>query len=149
MMRILVSSSSPPDKGSGIVAAAKELSEALVGMGIDVHFLSPAPADRSWIEEHGVVHLESDQTQEPAEACRKLLDHVTKTGFDGAINNDNPHLQSIAPLLPCPIVSIVHMDRSTVAALAKHSSEWVDHVVALSPDMQNKLVRKFGLPAVK
>lgn len=148
-MRVLVSSSSPPDKGSGVVAAAKELSEALVGLGVEVHFLSPVPDDRRWLEEQGIVHLESDQTQEPLEACRRLLAYVEEVGFDGAINNDNPHLQSIAPALPCPIVSIVHMDRSTMAALARHSAEWVDHVVMLSPDMQRKLVARFGLPAVK
>jgi glycosyltransferase involved in cell wall biosynthesis len=148
-MRVLVSSSSPPDKGSGVVAAAKELSEALVALGVEVHFLSPAPEDRSWLEQQGLVHLESDQTQEPLEACRRLLAYVHEVGFDGAINNDNPHLQSIAPALPCPIVSIVHMDRSTMAALARHSAEWVDHVVMLSPDMQQKLVARFGLPTVK
>ena len=148
-MKILVASSSPPDRGQGITAYARSLCEALAGMGVEVHFLSPEPRDRSWLERFGVAHFAADQHGDAVASCRELLDYVSHHAIDGAINNDNPFLQSVAPLLPCPLVSVGHMPRRSVAALACYQHEWVDHVVTISADMQRAYVSRYGVPPTK
>jgi len=78
-----------------------------------------------------------------------LLEYIALHGIDGAINNDNPYLQSIAPALPCPLIAVGHMPRRSVAALACYQHEWVDHVVTISSDMQSTYVRDHGVPPTK
>lgn len=78
-------------------------------------------------------------------AFRSLKD----AGIDAAINNDNPVLQSLAPALPCPMLSVGHSEFGTQATLAYHAHEWVDHVVAISYDLQKIFVTRYGVPAFK
>ena len=68
-MRLLIASSSPPDRGSGINAAVNELCGALLQLGCELHYLSPAPTDRSWLDERGIAHLALDQHTSPATAA--------------------------------------------------------------------------------
>jgi glycosyltransferase involved in cell wall biosynthesis len=148
-LKVLVASSSPPDRGQGITAYAKSLCEALVAKGVEVHFLSPEPRDRSWLEEFGIANFGADQDDDPVNACRALLQYIRDQGIDAAINNDNPYLQSIAPALPCRLLSVGHMPRRSVAALACHQHAWTDHVVTISSEMQSVYVRKYGVPPTK
>ncbi len=148
-MKILVASSSPPDRGQGITAYARSLCESLVGMGVEVHFYSPEPRDRSWLERFEIAHIAADQHGDAVASCRALLDYIAHHAIDGAINNDNPFLQSVAPLLPCPLLSVGHMPRRSVAALACYQHEWVDHVVTISADMQSAYVGRYGVPPTK
>lgn len=148
-MRLLIGSSSPPDKGSGIGHYSKELTEELLRLGIEIHYLSPTPKDDSWIRRHSIRHLPSNQSDDPIEKARNVLHYINAHKFDGAINNDNSVLQSIAPGLPCPLVVVGHLDRTSVASLACFRSEWSDYVVTISYDMQRKYVQKYGVPITK
>jgi glycosyltransferase involved in cell wall biosynthesis len=148
-LKVLVASSSPPDRGQGITAYARSLCEALAQRGVELHFLSPEPRDRSWLERFGIACFGADQRDDPIDACRRLLRYIEDQGIDGVINNDNPYLQSIAPLLPCPMIAVGHMPGRSVAALACYQHEWVDHVVTISSDMQSAYVRKHGVPPTK
>ncbi len=147
--KILIASSSPPDRGAGINAYAVELSESLVSLGVEVHYLSPAPQDRSWLSHFGISHLAADQYSEPVAATREIIRYVAEHGIQGAVNNDNPFLQCAAPGLGCPLVVVGHMDRRSIGALACFQHEWVDHVVAISSDMQRAFVGRYGVPVTK
>lgn len=147
--RVIVASSSPPDRGSGIGAYARELSESLVELGVDVHFLSPPSADTSWLERFGITHVASGQHDDPREAPRAIRDYVVANDIQGAINNDHPYLQAAARALPCPVLAVGHMDRRSVAALACFGHEWIDHIVTISSDMQRVYVQRYRVPLTK
>ena len=146
---ILVASSAPPDRGSGIGNYAKELSEAFVSMGFNVHYLSPPSKDLSWFETNNIKHISSDQYDDPIKRCEELITFVKDIEISAAINNDNPFLQSIAPALNCPIISVGHMDRKSVAALACYGWKWIDYVVAISKDMHHVFTNKYKVPKDK
>lgn len=148
-MRLLISSSSPPDRGSGINAAVNELCMALRSLDCELHYTSPPPADPTWLEQNQIAHLPLDQHSDPGDAVRQILNYVREHDIDAAINNDNAYLQAAAPALPCPLLVVGHMDRTSVGALACHQHEWTDHVVAISSDMQLKFARHFGVPIQK
>ncbi len=148
-MRILVASSSPPDRGSGINAYCLSLSEALVGEGYEVYFLSPTPEEDSWLKQHCIVHVPSDQDDDPLLAAIALNQYIRESGIEGVINNDNSLLQSIAPLVDCPFIAVGHMGKSSVAKLACFNIDWVDHVIAISSDMQRVFTNRYGVPVEK
>ena len=148
-MRVLVASSSPSDRGQGITAYARSLCEALAQQGVEIHFLSPEPRDRSWLDGLGIACFAADQNDDPVDACRRLLAYIAENEIDGVINNDNPYLQSVAPFLTCPMIAVGHMPGRSVAALACYQHEWVDYVVTISSDMQSAYVRKQGVPPTK
>ncbi len=89
------------------------------------------------------------QDDDPLAAARRVLDYVSDIGKEAAINNDNSILQSVAPLLRCPMVAVGHLGKSNVATLACHSYRWVDYVVAISSDMHQAFVGRYGLPVTK
>ena len=145
-MDIVIASSAPPDLGSGIGNYAKELSEALISFGHTIHYLSPSPQNYSWLEQNRISHLRSDQFDDPSQRCCELIEYFKINNIHAAINNDNPFLQSIAPALDCPLISVGHMDRKSVAALACFGWQWIDYIVAISYDMHNVFTNKYGVP---
>lgn len=148
-MRLLVASSSPPDRGSGINAYCRNLVEALVADKHELHFLSPSPKDDTWLRQHGVRHVASDQGDDPLQAAAVLAQYIADHHIEGLINNDNSLLQSIAPLVDCPFLAVGHMGKSNVAALACFNNRWVDHVVAISSDMQRVFTGRYRIPVEK
>lgn len=148
-MKILVGCSSSPDKGSGILTYTRDLCESLIQLGAEVHMLSPIPQDWSWLKQHGIHHVGFGHDDEPIIFAQRVLQYVRDNRIDGAINNDNPLLQSIAPGLSCPLVVIGHLDKFSIAALACYRPEWTDYVVAISNDMQQIYVQKYGVPINK
>lgn len=148
-MKILIGCSSPPDRGSGILTYTRELCESLIQLGVEVHFLSPVPQDSSWLKQHGIYHIGAGHEDDPIAAARRVLQYIRDHNIDGAINNDNPVLQSIAPGLSCPLVVVGHLDKMSIAALACYRPEWSDYVVAISNDMQRAYVLKHGVPPTK
>lgn len=148
-MKLLLASSSPPDRGSGINGACRNLCEGLVALGCEVHMLAPTPTSRTWLEEHGVLHVPCGQSESQRDTARRVLAYVHEVGFDGAINNDNSLLQSLAPVLPCPLVAIGHMTSTSIATLACFNLPWLDYVVAISSDMQQLFTTRFGVPVEK
>jgi glycosyltransferase involved in cell wall biosynthesis len=148
-MKILIGCSSPPDRGSGILTYTKELCESLIQLGVEVHFLSPVPQDGSWLEQHGIHHIGTAHAEDPIASARRVLHYIRDRRIDGAINNDNPVLQSIAPGLSCPLVVIGHLNKMSIAALACYRHQWSDYVVAISNDMQRAYVLKHGVPSIK
>jgi glycosyltransferase involved in cell wall biosynthesis len=128
------------------MAYARDLSTALRDMGIEVHFAAPTPRDASWLREHGIIHVATDQDDDPVERARLLLRHVETSAIDGVINNDNAFVQSIAPALRCPFISVGHLGKRSIATLACHQPQWSDYVVAISDEMQRLFVHKFAVP---
>lgn len=148
-MRLMIGSSSPPDRGSGIGAYAKDISEAFVHMGIEVHFVSPEPTSWAWVKQHDVKHVPTNMGDDPIDTAQRVIDYVQNYKINGIINNDNPVLQSIAPGVRCPVIVVGHMDRKSVATLACWRPEWSDYIVAISYDMQKKYVMRYGVPVSK
>jgi glycosyltransferase involved in cell wall biosynthesis len=148
-MRIIVASSSAPDLGHGISTYAREIAEAMIGLGIEVHFVSPTPSDRSWLRKHGIMHVSTDQGEDPFDAALRVLEYSQDKSIDGIINNDNPIVQSIAPALSCPLIAVGHLDKYSIATLACFQPEWSDYVVAISQDMQRKFVINNGVPLTR
>ncbi len=148
-MRLLLASSSPPDRGSGINTYAKELSEALIKLGHEVHYLSPSPNDFSWLDDLGIRHVASERVGNQIEAAKKLISYIKANCIEGAINNDNSLLQSISPALGIPIVVIGHFNARSIASLACYRHEWSDYIVAISNDMHKIFVKKYHVPITK
>ena len=148
-MKILVSSSWAPDQGSGISTYAREISEELVRRGHRVTFLSPAPADDTWLQTQGVSHFACSQFDPPLERAAELLQHMRAVNYDLAINNDNAFLQSIAPALSCPLIVIGHCERRSIASLAVFQMHYCDYVVAISNDMQARFILHHRVPVPK
>jgi glycosyltransferase involved in cell wall biosynthesis len=148
-MNIIIGCSSSPDHGSGILTYSKEIAEQLLRLGNEIHFVSPAPNHRTWLEQHRIPHFATSQHHDPAPTTRQLLQYIHDQRIDAVINNDNPYLQSIAPGLQCPFIAVGHLGRTSIAALACYRSEWTDYVVAISNDMQRSYVTKYNVPITK
>lgn len=148
-MKILIACSSAPDRGSGISAFAKDLSEELRSRGMHVIFMSPPPEDPAWLDQHRIQHIPTPQAGDPRATAKTAFRSLQDAGVAAAINNDNPVLQSLAPALPCPMLSVGHSEFGTQATLACHAHEWVDHVVAISYDLQKIFVTRHGVPVFK
>lgn len=149
-MRILIGCSAPPDRsGGGIITYATELAQSLKEHSDEIHFLSPTPYDRTWLDNWDIRHIPSNQGDQPVEAGNRLLRYIREQGIEGIINNDNPLLQSIAPAAPCPFVAIGHLERTSIASLACYRTEWIDYIVAISNDMQRTFIDRFHVPLAK
>lgn len=147
--RILLGCSSPIDRGSGILAFTRELITGLVAGGAQVHVAAPPPADRSWATDMGIELFDTPSWGEQAKTVQKLVRYMVDCNITGVINSDNSCVQSCAPALRVPMISIGHMSKSSIATLACYNNEFVDHVVAISSDMQLAFLRKYGIPAHK
>ncbi|MCW9014365.1 MAG: glycosyltransferase family 4 protein [Gammaproteobacteria bacterium] len=149
MKTILISSPSEPDGGSGISTYAKEISTSLSNKGYEIHFLSPAPKDISWLEQNNITHVLSDQNSSQADTCRRTFEYIKEHSIDAIINNDNPVITSLAPALKCPVISVGHMEKRTIAGLAAYNVEWMDYIVAISNDMKQTYTTRFDIPVSK
>lgn len=146
-MKILLGCSAPPDRGSGILAYAKDLTDALLKMGAEVHFASPTPRDFQWLQRSGLHHVATDQHHDPRLRTAQLARYVAEQAIEGVINNDNPWVQSIAPTVSCPFIAVGHMSKSSIASLACYQPQWSDYVVAISGAMRRAFVMKHAVPA--
>ncbi len=147
--KILIATSTAPDRGAGISTYSREISMEMCRRGIKVYYASPTPDDHQWFQQWGITHFPTEQTDSQIERASKLLELITKEKIDAAFNNDNATLQSIAPALPCPLITIGHIDRFAIAKAACYNVSWVDYVVTISNDMQQSYVQKFGVPLYK
>lgn len=148
-MKIVVASSAPPDSGAGISTYTRSLAVSLIDRGDEVHYVSPAPADKSWLEQHGIAHFCTDQYLDPLESAQRLLHYIQEQGIDGVINNDNPIVQSIAPGLEVPLLVVCHMDSKVVARLCALHMDWIDHLVCISNDMLNVMISRYRFPVTR
>lgn len=149
MKNLLISSSSAPDSGSGISTYSREISECLSQRGYKIHYLSPTPKDFSWLLKYDIKHLESNHDSNMKSICLSLIKYIKKENIVGIINNDNPALQSIAPAISCPFISIGHLEKFSIAPMATYNIEWIDYVVAISNDMQETYVHRYNAPTSK
>jgi glycosyltransferase involved in cell wall biosynthesis len=145
----MVGCSSAPDQGSGILTVTQQLTEELQRLGHEIHFVSPAPVDGSWLKNNRIHHFSTSRQEALVHAAKELLQYACEHKLDAIINNDNSLLQSIAPGVACPFVTVGHMGRTSIAALACFRHEWSDYVVAISNDMQRTFVTKYRVPVVK
>ena len=149
MKDILISSSSEPDGGSGISTYTKEISISLKKKGYAIHYLSPTPKDKTWLIENGITHISSDRNVAQAETCKRTFNYIKDNSIDAIINNDNPIVTSLAPALRCPVISIGHMEKRTIASLIAYNVEWMDYIVAISNDMKQTYTTRFNIPISK
>lgn len=144
MRNILIASSAAPDAGSGISSYAREISEQFSSRGYEVHYYSPKPKDDKWYVENNIKYgLHSDQDSNVNEALKDLLNYIKVNNIQACINNDNPFLQTLAPLLDCVLLVVGHLGKTSVASLACFNSDYVDYIITISNDMQQTFVNKY------
>lgn len=148
-MRILVGCSSPPDAGAGILTYSKEITEALIALGHTVYFAAPPAQNDRWARECGVELIATDPDGDPPTVVTMLLRAVSERKVEGIINNDNPFVQSIAPAVSTPVVSVGHLGQGAIGSLACWPRTWLDYVVAISNDMQKTFVLQHGIPVAR
>lgn len=142
---LVIGCSAPPDGGAGIGTYSKELAECFVGRGYDVLYVSPRPGDRSWLERHGVRHVETNPLGDQVQIAREVIDAIRSANPVGVINNDNSIIQSLMPALPCPGIAVGHLDATTIATMAVTNKAWCDYIVAISNDMKGNYVNRLGV----
>ena len=146
---VMVGSSSPPNKGSGINAYVNQLVHGFIAAGHKIIYVAPQN-DRSLPElDIPFLHLVVGQEEAPLQAGREILGYLAEQKVDLIINNDNPYLQAVAPMVNTVFVSVGHMSQTSVAKLACFNDRWVDYVIAISADMQSTFVNKFRLDTAK
>lgn len=143
--RFLVGSSSPPDRGSGISSYAKEIAVELGARGYGVWFAAPPPENTSWLDEHKIVLVPTPYDENPTDSTEYLIETVRDNDIEGIINNDNAMVQNIAPAVSCAFVAVGHLDYTTISAMMKHNVDWVDYAVAISSDMQLRLLNRLNV----
>lgn len=148
-MKVLLGCSNKPDMGAGIAAYVRELAFEFLRLGFEVHLASPAPQRAGWLSEVRIRHVACDETAAQVDGARHLLAYVQEHKIDGIINSDNSLVQSIAPVVECPFISVGHFGSTIIAALACYQWQWSDYVVAISSDMQKRFVQHYGVSATR
>ena len=148
-MNLLISSSSPADKGSGINGYVNQIAAGFARRGYRVHYLAPASESRSWLDQQGILSVPHCDKDDPSGSCAAIYRYIQQHDIEGIINNDNAFLQSLAPAVRCPFISVGHMNRTNVATLAAHNHQWLDYIVTISQDMQRHYCNHFGVPINK
>lgn len=148
-MKVLLASSSPPDRGAGINGYLAEIAGALRDLGHELYLATPHPGGQSWATPLVSGTYWTDPSADPQLAVRSVLGFVRDREIEGVINNDNPVVQSLFPALRCPAISVGHLGRTSVASLACYNWQWADHVVCISNEMRDTFVSRHGVPVIK
>lgn len=148
-MKILIGTSSPIDRGSGINSYVREIAAAFRINGHEITIACPQVEDSTWLEQHSIPLLPMSELVTPEDGVRLILDSIRSSAYDAIINNDNPYLQSVAPVVECPFLSVMHLGYRSIASLACFNSRWVDHVVAISNEMRSRAISKYRVKAGK
>ena len=148
-MNLLISSSSPADKGSGITGYVNQIAAGFARRGHRVHYLAPASENRAWLDQQSILSVPHCNRGDPSGSCAAIYRYIQRHNIGGIINNDNSFLQSLAPAVHCPFVSVGHMNRTNVATLAAYNHQWLDYIVTISQDMQRHYCNHFGVPINK
>ena len=144
---LLIGSSSPPDRGSGINTYVNEIVSVYLQQGHRVVYVAPPLEKKAKLDD--AEHLVVGQNDCPAVAVKKILQFISDNAVDLIINNDNAFLQSAAPWVNTVFVSVGHMSRSSVATLACYNHQWLDYIVTISSAMQRTFVERFTLDTAK
>jgi len=147
--RILIGSSSPTDRGSGINTYSKQLTECLINKGFKLFYSCPEPNDDSWIINNDITPIYFNNNTNPTQYCHELLEIINSKNIDAIINNDNIYVQSIVPAVDIPSIAIGHLEKYTIASAACLNSNWMDYLVAISNDMQFSYIQKHNIPVSK
>jgi glycosyltransferase involved in cell wall biosynthesis len=145
----VIGSSSSPDKGSGINAYAHEIVDELIRQGNNIIYVSPSPANRDWIESNGIKHVATERLNKQSDQALAVFKTISASKIKAIINNDNPILQSLAPVLKAPFINVAHYESRSIAALVRKNVNWVDYTIMISDDMRAKYVDKYQLPVEK
>lgn len=148
-MKILVGSSDPDHSPGGISAFMMALCSSLTEQGHTVILAAPPPASAEWCSIYGITFIPTPRNERGEDLGRVLYRAVIDLGIEGIINNDNPYLQSLAPCVPCPFISVAHMAFRTIASLACHNLAWSDYIVSLSHDSVKHFAEHFHVPIEK
>lgn len=145
-MKILVGSSSAPDRGAGISSYCREITEAFIEQGHSVVYASPTPDSFSWLRNCNVKHVSTPFSNDMNQIVSNLLTCLSNERIDGVINNDNAVVQNLAPFCRVPFLSVGHLESTAIGAMLRHNINWVDYTVAISSDMQLSFMKRFNLP---
>ena len=148
-MKILIGSSGPADGGQGISSYSKDLVLALKHLGVEIFYICPYSRSKQFFIQNNIKYLELGQPDDPQIAVGKILEFVSVNKIDAVINNDHPYVQSSAPFLSIPFISVVHMWRTAIFSLACHNYDYVDYIVTISNDMRQKVLGKYPIAAQK
>lgn len=149
MMKIMIGVSSSVDRSGGISSYAQELAIKLSSLNYQIHYVSPPAKSSKWFDKYGIKFISSSEVGSQVQQCEFLYAYIYENKIDVIINNDNSMLQSLAPLVPCPFISICHMSSRAVGALTLINSEWCDYIVAISYDMYEVVRKKSKLEPFK
>jgi glycosyltransferase involved in cell wall biosynthesis len=144
-MNILIGSSSFPGEGRGISTYVNDLIILLKNKGHKVFLASPASRKCVLFS----YFFLSDQFVDPKVNAEELYELILFNSIEFVINNDNPILQSLAPLLKVKFFSVAHMNKTSVAKLATSNFLWVDKVITISTDMTAEIKKKYNVPDEK
>ena len=75
-----------------------------------VTIAGPQASDLTWLKEHGVSQIPLSELTQPEDGVRTLMRAHSSIGYDAIINNDNPYVQSIAPIVACHLFDISPID---------------------------------------
>lgn len=145
-MKILIASSSAPDRGAGISTYCREIAEGFTAKGYEIFYASPPPDSFEWLEKNNIKFVSTPFSPAMDKLVWEVLEFIKKNNITAIINNDNAVLQNIAPFFNKTFISVGHLDTTVIASLLGHNIDWVDYTVAISSDMQINLMRKFQLP---
>lgn len=144
---LVIGSSSPPDKGSGINAYVNQIVSVFLQQGHRVVYVAPPLAKKEKVDH--IEHLALGQNDTPEFAVKTILQFIESNPVDLIINNDNAFLQAAAPWVNTVFISVGHMSRSSVATLACYNHQWLDYIVTISSAMQRVYVECFKLDTAK
>lgn len=144
---IVIGSSAPFDKGSGINTYSKELTKEVIKKGFKVLYICPTANNLDWI--NSIDNLEAEFFD--SSGCPIIQTNIIKNAIlkrediVGIINNDNIFLQSLAHLFSVPFISVVHLLNFTIYPATLVNKKYVDYFVTISNDMCMDFIKKSGI----
>jgi len=148
---IVIGTSAPPDKGSGISTFCKELAISLQALGFDVAYVCPVTESMCWFDEYSSINpVMFNPESDPEKQTMNILSQINGVSkLIGVINNDNIFLQSLAPVINAPFLSVVHMLKTTIFESAILNHEYIDNIIVICNDMYFEVCRRTNIPQHK
>ena len=146
---LIMGCSSAPGTGGGISSYSTTLAQGFKKIGWDVYYVCPIAESEEWLLDCTDGYHLIDLTKDAVFEVFRLSDFIDAMHVTAIINNDNPYLQSLAPLSRCPFISIGHSEKNSIQAMACFQYEYLDYIVAISNDMRDYFVNRYNVPTTK
>lgn len=148
---VVIGSSSPFDKGSGINTYTKELVKALSEKNFNILYICPQVEKLYWLNDVSNVEAVFFQPYDcPIQQTKIIKNAIIETeNVVGIINNDNIFLQSLAHLFFVPFISVVHLLNYAIYPATLVNKEYVDYFVTISNDMCFDFIKKTNIESYR